>query len=67
MFRQKFIYLHTLPAKTFNASKKIKHQFVSLVAVKPIRTEKIKVKDYHYLLRTATKDETNKWVKKYGK
>ena len=65
--KQKFIYLHTLPAKTFNASKKIKHQFVSLVAVKPIRTEKIKVKDYHYLLRTATKDETNKWVKKYGK
>ena len=64
---QKFIYLHHLPVKTFKQTKIDKHQFVSLVAVKPIRTEKISVKDYHHLLRPATKDETAKWTKKYGK
>ncbi len=64
---QKLIYLHHLPVKTFKQTKIDKHQFVSLVAVKPIRTEKISVKDYNHLLRPATKDETAKWTKKYGK
>ena len=64
---QQFIYLHYLPIKTFKQTKIDKHQFVSLVAVKPIRTEEIRVKDYHHLLRLATKDETTKWIKKYGK
>ena len=64
---QEFIYLHHLPVKTFKQTKIDNHQFVSLVAVKPIRTKKIRVKDYHHLLRPATKDETDKWIKKYGK
>ena len=64
---QEFIYLHHLPIKTFKQTKIDKHQFLSLVAVKPIKTEKIKVKDYHHLLRIATKKETAEWIKKYGK
>jgi len=64
---QKFIYLYHLPTKTFKQTKIDKHQFVSLVAVKPIKTEKIRVKDYHHLVRIATKKETAKWIKKYGK
>ena len=62
---QEFIYLYHLPVKTFKQTKIDKHQFVSLMAVKPIRTEKIRVQNYHHLLRPATKDETAKWNKKY--
>jgi len=62
---QEFIYLYHLPIETFKQTKIDKHQFVSLVAVKPIKTEKIRVKDYTYLIKKATKDETDKWMKKY--
>ena len=62
---QEFIYLHYLPTKTFKQTKIDLHQFVSLVKVKPIKTEKIRIKDYYHLVRVATKDETNKWIKKY--
>jgi len=64
---QEFIYLYHLPVETFKQTKIDEHQFVSLVAVKPIKTEKIRVEDYHHLARLATKDETTKWIKKYGK
>ena len=36
--KQKFIYLHHLTADTFKQTKIDKHQFVSKVAVKPIKT-----------------------------
>jgi len=65
--KQEFIYLYHLPVKTFKQTKIDKHQFVSLVAVKPIKTEKIKLEDYRHLVRLATKAETAKWVKKYKK
>ena len=65
--KQKYIYLYTLPAKTFNPSKAIKHQFVSKVAVKPIKIEKVLISDYVHLLKRATKKETKEWVKKYIK
>jgi hypothetical protein len=65
--KQKFIYLHHLPVKTFKQTKIDKHQFVSLVAVKPIKTEKIRVEDYTHLVRIATKEETKAWIKKYSK
>ena len=64
--KQKFIYLHHLSAKTFKQTKIDKHQFVSLSSVEPIKTEKIAVKDYHHLVRLATKKETSEWVRKYG-
>jgi hypothetical protein len=44
---QEYIYLHFLPADTFKQTKIDKHQFVSPVPVKPIKTEKIKVKIIH--------------------
>ncbi|MBW2969327.1 hypothetical protein KY314_04420 [Candidatus Woesearchaeota archaeon] len=64
--KQKYIYLHTLSAKTFRPTKSIKHQFISDVPVKPIKTEKILVSDYLHLVKKATKEETKKWIAKYG-
>lgn len=63
--KQEFIYVYHLPSETFKQTKIDKHQFVSLVAVKPIKTQKIRVKNYTHLIRKATKDETDKWIKKY--
>ena len=65
--KQEFIYLYHLPEKTFNQTNFDKHQFVSLVSVIPTRIEQIKVKNYHHLVRLGTKEETDKWIKKYGK
>jgi len=65
--KQEYIYLYHLPIETFKQTQIDKHQFVSLVAVKPIKTEKLKVKDYTSLIRKATKKETEDWIKKYGK
>lgn len=64
---QEFIYLYYLPRKNFNQTRIDKHQFVSSVSVKPIKIEKIRVKNYTYLAKIATKEETVKWVKKYKK
>ena len=63
--KQEFIYLYHLPAKTFKKTKIDKHQFVSLISVRPIKVEKIKVKDYHHLAKLGTKKETDVWIKKY--
>jgi hypothetical protein len=63
--KQEFVHLHYLPTETFKVTKINKHQFVSLVAVKPIKTEKVKVKENTHLVRIATKEETDKWIKKY--
>ena len=64
---QEYIYLHHLPTEMFKQTKIDKHQFVSSVPVKPIKTEKVRVEDYTYLARIATKEETEKWIKKYKK
>jgi len=64
--KQEFVYVHHLPADTFEQTKINKHQFVSLVPVKVIKTEKVRVSEYHHLARLATKDETDDWIKKYG-
>jgi hypothetical protein len=63
--KQKYVYLHTLPIKTFIPSERIKNQFISKVPVKPIKTEKILISDYLHLIKKATKEETKKWVEKY--
>ncbi len=65
--KQKEFYLYTLPSKTFKRTGKIKHQFVSSVPVKPIKTEKLLIKDYRNLFRKATEKEKQIWEKKYGK
>ena len=65
--KQEFIYLYYLSSKGFKITRIDKHQFVSKVAVKPIKVEKIKVSDYYHLARVATKAETSKWINKYEK
>ena len=65
--KQEYIYVYHLPVETFNQTEIDKHQFVSLVSVKPIKVEKLKVKDFTYLIQKATKEETDYWMKKYGK
>jgi hypothetical protein len=65
--KQEFIYVYHLPAGTFNQTKIDKHQFVSVVAVRPVKIEKLRVKDFTHLIRKATKKETDYWIKKYKK
>lgn len=64
---QKEVYLYSLPSKTFKMTGKIKHQFVSSKPVKPIKIEKVLIKDYENLIRKATKKEKQDWENKYGK
>jgi len=65
--KQEYIYLYHLPVETFKQTKIDEHQFVSLVAVKPIEVERIKVKEFTHLIRKTTKEETDYWMKKYKK
>lgn len=64
--KQTYIYLHTLPAKTFTKSRAIQHQYISKRAVKPLATERLLVKDYLYLIRLAGKRESATWFAKYS-
>lgn len=52
---QKEIYLYTLPSETFRRTGRIAHQFVSLLSVKPARTEKLFINDYKNLFRKSKK------------
>lgn len=65
--KQNYIYLYSLPSETFAKSKGIAHQFVSKVSVKPLKIEKLKIRDYVHLIRKATKKEKERWIKKYGR
>jgi len=65
--KQEYIYVYHLPVETFKQTEIDKHQFVSLVAVKPVKVEKLKVKDFTNLIQKATEEETDYWMKKYGK
>lgn len=65
--KQEYIYLYSLPKETFVKSPNIKHQFISEVSVKPLKIEKLKVKDYLDLIRKATKKEKEVWMNKYEK
>jgi hypothetical protein len=64
--KQRFIYLYTLPSKTFVQSKKGSKQYHSLEQVKPLRKDKLLVKDYLSLIRKATDKEIERFNKKYG-
>jgi len=58
---QNDIYLYILDSKGFKPTKKGGHQFISKEPVKPLKTEKLKVKDYAHLTRKANKKELNKF------
>ena len=57
--KSKFFYLYILPFSKF--TKVDSWQWVSYKPVKPIMVEKLKVKDYIYLIRKATKKEKKMW------
>ncbi|MBT3297414.1 hypothetical protein HN385_00660 [archaeon] len=65
--KQEYIYVYHVPVETFKQTQIDKRQFISLVAVKPVKIEKIKVKEFTHLIRNATKEETTYWMKKYKK
>jgi hypothetical protein len=64
---QNEVYLYYLDAKDFQQQKGNElGQWISESAVKPIKVEKIKIKDYLNLVRDATEAEKQRWKKKYG-
>lgn len=65
--KQDYIYLYTLSNKGFKNIPKSSNQYISPKAVKPLLTEKLRVKDYLYLIRKATQKERKEWIRKFGK
>ena len=65
--KQEHIYLCYLPQKIFTQSVKMKHQFISKEPVKPIKIEKLNIKDYLHLVRKATPEEIIIWKNKHDK
>jgi hypothetical protein len=63
--KQEYIYLHHLSSEDFSQTEIDTHQFVNFKAVKPLKTEKIRVKDYTHLAPLASKEETLAWQEKY--
>lgn len=63
--KQKYFYLYILPSENFSKSNISSSQWVSSKKVKPIKTKKLKVKDYLHLIRKATQKEVEKVYKKY--
>ncbi len=64
---QKYIYLYHLNKKEFEEQKgNSLGQWISKKPVKPLKVEKLKIKDYRELVRNATKSEKGTWMKKYG-
>ena len=63
---QRNIYLYSLSKKNFKNTPPNKHQYVSETPIKPVKIEVLKIKDYLNLIRKATKDEKEKFDKKYN-
>jgi len=63
--KKKYVYIYHLLASSFKQTKIDKHQFVSFVAVRPLKVEKLEIIKFRYLIRRATKEETDCWVRKY--
>ncbi|MBI2044464.1 hypothetical protein HYT23_00235 [Candidatus Pacearchaeota archaeon] len=61
--KNRVFYVYFLSPKTF---KKIDSwQWVSKEEVKPIKVKKLFIKDYKSWIRKATKEEKERWLKKY--
>jgi hypothetical protein len=61
--KQSYFYLYSLPSKTFKNIPKGSNQWISLKPVKPLKVEKLPVKDYIHLIRKATKKEKEEYNK----
>ncbi len=64
---QEFFYLYTLSSDKFENIPKGSHQWISSDPVKPVRIEKLSVKENIYLVRKATEEETEAHIQKFGK
>lgn len=63
---QKYVYLYYLPSESFKRSSRKSPQWISVVKVKPLKIEKLKIKDYLHLVRKATKKEIHDFFKRHG-
>ncbi len=63
--KQKYIYLYYLSPKTFKNIPLGSPQWVSLVPTKPLKIEKLLVKDYIHLIKKATKKERATFFKEH--
>ena len=63
--KQEYIYLYTLPSRTFEQEGGSGTQWYSLKPVKPKKVEKIYVKEHIHLIRKATDKERKNFFKKY--
>lgn len=59
------IYLYTLPSDTFINPEPRSSQWHSTKNVKPIKVEKLKIKNFIHLIRKANPKELEEWNKKY--
>ena len=59
---QEDIYLYTLSLEKFLQTS-MKKQWMSLVPVKPLKTEKLNVANYTHLIKRASEDEKTEWLK----
>ncbi len=59
------IYLYTLPSESFINPEPQSSQWHSTKNVKPIRVEKLKIKNFIHLIRKATPEELKEWNKKF--
>jgi len=64
--KQKYIYLYILPSDTFVQMGGSGKQWASFKPVKPLKVNKLKISDYLYIIRKATKKEIKRWFEEYG-
>jgi len=62
--KQKYVYLYTLSPEGFKQTPSIKKQWISKKPVKPIKIERLNVKDYKHLIRYPEEEEVKKWKEK---
>ncbi len=62
---KQYFYLYTFSSKNFKNIPKGSTQWISSKPVKPLKIEKMRIKDYLHLIRKATKKEKEEWFKNY--
>lgn len=65
--RRKYFYLYTLPRDSFKESPKGSGQWVSRKPIKPIKVERLEVRNYLNLLKKATKKQKEEFYSRLKK
>jgi hypothetical protein len=63
--KQDYFYVYTLKSETFENRPKNGHQWVSLTPVKPLKIERLLIKDYLHLIKMANEKDKKEWYAKY--